>query len=150
MKSTVHLRAQIAAGILAGIVGGILFELVFAVAFRTIDVTLLGPTGLTIVRDPALGITMHFAVAIAWALGYVYAARSQPQLALRPWISGAGYGTVVYVCMQIVLLTAGIYRRPPAQLLFAQLLAHIVFYGIPVAFIVSRAFRTSDAQRTTP
>ena len=54
-----------------------------------------------------LGVVMHFAVAIAWAFGYVYLVRTQPQLLSRPIVSGLGFGIVVYVFMQIVVLPRG-------------------------------------------
>jgi uncharacterized membrane protein YagU involved in acid resistance len=89
-----------------------------------------------------LGIVLHFCVSVGWALGYVYLTRTQRQLIEHPWISGAAFGLVVYVFMQLVLLTAGVYHRPSSpEELTIQLVAHIVFYGIPVALVASRALR---------
>ena len=51
-------------------------------------------------------------LAIGWALGYVYLARTQPQLLARPFVSGAVFGVIVYIFTQIALLTAGLYHRP--------------------------------------
>ncbi len=152
MERTVTLRAQLTAGLGAGIAGGILIDaFVFAVQlasgtpavkladnFAFIAATLLGPSGYANPNAVALGIVLHFCVAISWALGYVYLVRSQPQLLARPWVSGASFGLVVYVFMQFVLITAGQYHRVAPAVLGTQLVAHAVFYGIPVALIVAR------------
>ena len=106
--------------------------------FVFIAAVVLGQSAYTNPVAVPLGIVLHFCVAIGWALGYVYLVRSQPQLVSRPWISGAAYGLVVYVFMEIILITAGVYHRAAAGLLFTELAAHIVFYGIPVALIASR------------
>jgi hypothetical protein len=153
----VTLRKQITAGLLAGLAGGILIDLFLFAAqlamgtpadklagnFVFIASTVLGPSAASNPSAVPLGIVMHFAVAIGWALGYVYLVRTQPQLLARPWVSGAGFGLVVYVFMEIVVLTAGLYHRPPAPVFLSQLVAHLFFYGVPVALIVSRLLRRS-------
>ena len=153
VERTVTLREQILAGLAAGIAGGVLIDLfLFAVElaggtpaarlagnFAFIAATLLGPGAYASPAAVPLGVVLHFAVSVGWALGYVYLVRSQPQLLTRPIISGAGFGLTVYVFMQIVLLTAGQYHRPSPGVLGTQLAAHLVFFGIPVALIVSRA-----------
>ncbi|MDB5073527.1 MAG: hypothetical protein JWM87_4638 [Candidatus Eremiobacteraeota bacterium] len=156
MGRTITLRDQLTAGLVAGVVGGVLIAaFVFAAElaagmppsvlwmnFAFVTATLLGPGAAV---NPALllplGIVLHFCVAVGWALGYAYLVRSQPQLVARPWVSGAGFGIVVYVFMMIVLITAGQYHRPPPGVLGTQLIAHITFYGIPVALIVARLLR---------
>ncbi len=157
MERTVSLRDQLTAGVVAGVAGGILIDLfLFAMQvaagtppdklagnFAFIAAVLLGPSAYANPAAVPLGIGLHFAVSIGWALGYVYLIRSQPQLLVRPWVSGAGFGLVVYVFMQIVLLTAGQYHRTTPGVLGTQLLAHVVFYGIPVALVVSRLLRAA-------
>ena len=149
------LRDQLKAGLVAGIAAGILIDVfLFATQlaagtpveklaenFVFIAAVLLGPGAYTNPIAVPLGIVLHFCVAIGWALGYVYLVRSQPQLVARPWISGASYGLVVYVFMEIILITAGQYHRVAPGLLMTQLVAHIAFYGIPVAVIASRMLR---------
>ena len=155
------LRDQLWAGLVAGVGGGVLIH-VFSLGITTIGDH--APPGLAIrvlysfvasalfgrstYSNPwsiPIGLVLHFCVAIGWALGYVYLVRAQPQLLARPWISGAVYGFVVYVFMEIVLLTAGLYHRPSPVQLEVALVAHIVFYGIPVALIVSRLLRGPSA-----
>ncbi len=157
------LRDQLKAGLVAGLAAGVLFDVfLFAMQLATgtsadkladnfvfIAAVLLGPGASTNPIAVPLGVVLHFCVAIGWALGYVYLVRSQPQLVVRPWISGAAYGLVVYVFMEIILITAGQYHRVAPGLLFTQLVAHVVFYGIPVAVIASRMLRSSVAHPST-
>jgi uncharacterized membrane protein YagU involved in acid resistance len=91
-----------------------------------------------------LGLVAHFAVAIAWAGGYAYLAASRPFMNERWYISGPAYGAVVYLFMQLVLLGAGAFVWPSSYLGFVNLLlgAHMLFYGLPVALVVSRMDRT--------
>ena len=157
------LRDQLKAGLLAGIVAGILIDVfLFATQlaggtpaskladnFVFVAAVLLGPGAYANSAAVPLGIVMHFCVAIGWALGYVYLVRSQPQLVTRPWISGAAYGLVVYVFMEIILITAGQYHRVAPGVLFTQLVAHVAFYGIPVAVVASRLLRGVVAHPST-
>ncbi len=157
------LRDQLKAGLVAGVAAGILIDVFLfsmqlvggtppdklAANFVFIAAVLLGPGAFASPIAVPLGVVLHFCVAIGWALGYVYLVRSQPQLLVRPWISGAAYGLVVYVFMEIILITAGLYHRVAPGLFFTQLVAHVVFYGIPVAVIASRLLRSVVAHPST-
>ena len=161
---TPALRAELGAGFAAGIAGGLTIEVALlgpqlasgASAgtlvgnFAFVAATLLGPSAYANPAAVPIGVVLHFGVAIGWALGYVYLARTQRQLLVRPWISGAAFGLMVYIFMQIVLLTAGQYHRPMPRDLAIQLIAHIVFYGIPVALIAANMLRRTANAATTP
>jgi hypothetical protein len=163
VERTVALRDQLKAGLVAGVAAGILIDVfLFAMQlaagtpadklagnFVFIAAVLLGPGAYTSPIAVPLGIVLHFCVAIGWALGYVYLVRSQPQLLTRPWISGGVFGLMVYVFMEIILITAGQYHRVAPGLFFTQLVAHVAFYGIPVAVIASRMLRTVVAHPST-
>ncbi|HEY4441922.1 MAG TPA: hypothetical protein VGN14_15800 [Candidatus Elarobacter sp.] len=154
-------RAELAAGLIAGIAGAILIDLflfgaemthgtplatVIAQTGRFIASAVMGPSAATNPAAPAIGIVLHFLVSIGWAYGYVYLVRSQPQLLSRPWISGAAFGLVVYIFMSLVTLAAGLYHRPGPTALFTALVAHVLFFGIPVALIVSRRLSQAPAR----
>jgi hypothetical protein len=156
VEPTVTLRDQLSAGLVAGFTGGIMIDLflfgvqvingtplgaAIAGSYTFIASALIGPSASNNPFAVEIGLVLHFCVAIAWAFGYVYLVRQQPQLLARPWISGAVFGIVVYTFMEIVLLTAGLYHRPKPVELEIALVAHIVFYGIPVGLIVSRSLR---------
>jgi hypothetical protein len=143
------LRDRLAAGIVAGVGAALLIVLFLfllqwngaapapAAFFTFAAAALLGPVAYANPAAATIGVGLIFVLAIAWALGYVYLARAQPQLLARPFVSGAVFGVIVYIFTQIALLTAGLYHRPAPDLLGKELVGVLVFYGIPVALIVS-------------
>jgi hypothetical protein len=89
-----------------------------------------------------LGVAVLFAGTILWAFGYIYAAQKQPQLLNRPLISGAGFGVIVWFVMQAVLVGAGHFTAPTIYTFDRDMVAFLVFFGIPLAFTASRLLRT--------
>lgn len=162
MERNVTLRDQLKPGLIAGAAAGVLMDVFLfgsqlaggtpadklAGNFIFIATALAGPASAT----PAvmtLAVVLDVCVAIGWAIGYVYLARTQPQLVVRPWISGAVFGFIVYAFMEIILITAGLSSRVTSGLLFRELIAETIFYGIPVALIVSRLVRPVVAHPST-
>lgn len=149
------LRARIAAGVAGGIAGGVvdaLFLLCVALAggatfgkalglFVFIASVAIGPSAYSNSAALPVGILLHFCVAIGWALGYAYLTRSQPQLLTRPIVSGIGFGLVVMIAMDAILVFVGLYKLRDVPQFFTTLVGHCVFYGIPVALVVSRMLR---------
>lgn len=147
-------RDELVAGFAAGIVAAVTLD-----AFRLLvpwpGVTLLSPAQLyefnasVLVGDVAvgaswalaLGVLLHLAVSIGWALGYIWLAPRQPQLLTRPVISGIGYGLVVWLVMLILLIPAGKFAVPTVGSLDRDIIAHVFFFGIPLALVVSRLLR---------
>jgi hypothetical protein len=84
-----------------------------------------------------VGAAMHLLVSIGWAGGYAYVAAVNP-LANRRWaISGMVYGLIVYTIMQTILLADNNFTYPPNPNAFVNaLIAHAVFFGLPVAYVV--------------
>ena len=87
----------------------------------------------------ALGTLMHFIVSILWAAVFVTAAMRYRWLATRPILSGALLGVVAMAVMRAVIHFGHAIVRPfPAFEYFLNLVvAHVVFFGIPVALIVA-------------
>lgn len=90
-----------------------------------------------------VGVLVLFAGTILWAFGYLYAARKQPQLLTRPLISGTGFGIIVWFVMQAVLVGAGHFTAPTIYTFDRDMVAFIVFFGIPLAFTASRLVRVT-------
>jgi uncharacterized membrane protein YagU involved in acid resistance len=151
-------RDEIVAGVAAGIVAAITLD-----AFRLLvprpGVTQLSPAQLyafdasALVGDVAvgsswgvaLGVVLHVAVSIGWAFGYVWLAPRQPQLLTRPIVSGVGYGLVVWLVMLILLIPAGKFAVPTVGSLDRDIIAHVVFFGLPLALVVSRLLHPARA-----
>ncbi|MBV8371611.1 MAG: hypothetical protein JO036_22085 [Candidatus Eremiobacteraeota bacterium] len=159
MERSVPLRREeIRAGLLAGIAGAITIEVFYFLtflpggdavkmlvgSFAFVSSVLVGPSTRVTPAVLVFGIVLNFCVSVGWALGYVYLARTRPQLIAHPWLSGAAFGLVVYLFSQIVLLAAGAnHMLSSPEDLTIQVIAHIVFYGIPVALVASRLLRAS-------
>jgi hypothetical protein len=154
---TAALRSQLAAGLVAGVVGAIVVDTFLIEAqivagvpaaravvenFMYVASVPLGQQAYGMPAAPLIGLLLQSGISIAWAFGYVYLIRTRPQLLSQPWLSGAGFGLVVYVFMQIVLLAGGAYHRPASPGDLAKgLVADIVFFGIAVALVATRMLR---------
>jgi hypothetical protein len=91
----------------------------------------------------ALGTLMHFAVSIVWGALYVAAAVRVRWFVTHPVAGGALLGIVAMSVMRAVVhLGHAIVRPFPNALSFSNILiAHVVFFGIPVALVASRLLR---------
>jgi hypothetical protein len=90
-----------------------------------------------------LGVFALFAGTTGWALGYVHAARQQPQLFTRPWISGIVFGAVVWLLMEILLVAVGRFTPPTTESFDRDITAFTIFFGIPLALTAAHLTRAS-------
>ena len=140
--------------LVAGIAGGFLIELYrylttflpqhtgLMAAWQWIASVAIGPVALTNPSFAWFGLLAHAVVSIGWAGGYAYFAQTQPFVNARWPLSGLVYGLVVYFFMQILLLGARAFVFPAtAVILLNALVAHAVFFGLPVALVVARMSR---------
>jgi hypothetical protein len=152
MTRPLILRDWLAAGIGAGLVSGA--TLAAFAAFAEIRsgqpvtatyVFLASAVGGSALGDgPSavpVGVLVLFAGTILWAFGYVYGARQQPQLVARPLISGAGFGIIVWFVMQAVLVGAGRFSAPTIYSFDRDMVAFLLFFGIPLAVTASKLLR---------
>lgn len=91
----------------------------------------------------ALGLGLHFFIALSMATAYVLAARSVPVLVRRPIVCGAAYGVLLYAFMNLVVIPLS--RVPPRTsfplvVLVSGLLVHMFFIGVPIALAARRAY----------
>ena len=139
MSPTLFKRA-----IIAGIIGGILIDAFLVIVahqkvpglWQFVASTLVGPVAFTSTSYAFLGLLMHFAISIAWAVLYAYVYQAMNQLS--NWILGTiAWGIVVDVVMQGVLAARGV---APFTLsgVIAGLVPHVIFFALPVAFYLSR------------
>lgn len=139
--------------VIAGIVGGIVIDLflyVAVVAPSHGSMTAMwqwvasGAFGKAAFASPAfiwIGLLVHFIVSICWAGGYAFLASTRPYMNARWPISGLVYGFVVMVFMVLLQLGANVFQWPGTAGWFISLVAHTAFFGLPVAFTVSRLDR---------
>jgi hypothetical protein len=94
----------------------------------------------------ALGVALHFTVALAWSVIFLLALRGTTFVRrMLAWRFGAldvavWFGPLVYVVMTMALIPLFTHRVPPITLNWViVLLGHIPFVGLPIALIVGRA-----------
>jgi hypothetical protein len=135
--------------LVAGIAGAILIDLYLwattllprhagiDVMWRFIASTVLGKSALADPGSAPIGACIHLIVSLGWAGGYAYIAQAHPATTKRWLVAGIVYGLVVYTIMQVILLADNNFTYPPTPNAFINaLVAHAVFFGLPVAYIV--------------
>jgi hypothetical protein len=142
-------RSWFVAGIAAGLVSGVLLAAFAAFAdsraglpASTTYTFLAAVVGGAAFGESAaavpIGVVVLFAGTLLWSFGYLYAALKQPQLLTRPLISGAGFGVIVWFVLQAVLVGAGHFSAPTIYTFDRDMVAFILFFGVPMAFTASR------------
>jgi hypothetical protein len=93
----------------------------------------------------ALGLLLHYLIALAMALAYYVAARRWTPLR-KHWLrGGAVYGLLLYLVMQYVVLPLSRAGGGPQDTLWVTLsiAAHVLLVGIPIAFFGGRVVERS-------
>ena len=93
-----------------------------------------------------LGAFFHTLISVVTAWGYALAAARSRWLADHVLLGGIGCGLVAYIVMTFVVvpLSAIGFRFPPTFGLFLLSFSiHIVAFGLPIAWIVSRMLATN-------
>jgi hypothetical protein len=97
----------------------------------------------------AIGLTLHFIVALTWTLVFLGLSRRLTVLRTAPlWIVGPAYGVFVFYAMNLGALPALSWVRSlylhtppywPGPMAWPQLLIHMVCVGTPIAWGVRLA-----------
>lgn len=141
-----------AVGIVAGLIGGALIDTFLVIAnhatyiqiWQFVASALVGGAAFASPNYAVLGFAMHFVISIVWASIYAWAAFGPaPALLRAPVLSGVLYGVIVMIGMTLVLMVnhVGPAGAPDPETLVKSLIAHTMFFGLPVALYVSRAAR---------
>lgn len=86
----------------------------------------------------ALGLAMHFAIALGCAAIFYALSRKRRFLIAQPWVFGSLYGVAVWLVMQLVVLplTATPPKAFPPSQGWPVFIAHLLCVGLPIALIV--------------
>jgi uncharacterized membrane protein YagU involved in acid resistance len=89
----------------------------------------------------ALGLSLHFLIALSMSVVYYLAARRWPLLRQRPVACGAAYGLLLYVVMNYVVVPLSAAGRGSKDPLWITLsiAVHVLLIGIPIALFTRRA-----------
>ena len=92
------------------------------------------------VGTAALGLALHFLIAMGAAAAFYTASRKLTVLVRRPWVSGPLYGVSVWLFMNLIVLplSATPPKSFPAPTWIPILVAHVVCVGLPIALTVRR------------
>jgi hypothetical protein len=90
----------------------------------------------------ALGLALHFAMALIYAAAFVLASRRVSVLQRRPVMMGAVYGIGIFLLMRYVVLPLSAFPHPITFRPWGtslDLLSHMFFFGVPIALACARA-----------
>ncbi|CAN5607137.1 hypothetical protein BH20VER3_BH20VER3_19970 [soil metagenome] len=99
------------------------------------------------ISTAALGLVLHFGIALLWALIFYLASRVIPSLTRHPVVAGILFGLIIYAAMNLVVLPLSAFPRKvsfPLLVLVTGLLVHMFCIGLPISLAVRRA-RTEPA-----
>lgn len=130
----------------AGLVGGTTIDLFLIIVravpfpgvYQFIASALVGPVAFSSSTYIALGLFLHFFISVAFAATYEFVAERYRALIDSPLLWGSVFGIAVMIVMQILTGIAHVSQPPTAIGIIMGLVAHIVFFGIPVALYVAR------------
>ena len=93
------------------------------------------------VATAALGLVLHFGIALAWAAIFYLASKAIPFLTRHPVVAGLFYGFLIYAVMNLVVLPFSAFPRKvsfPLLVLVTGLLVHMLCIGLPISLAVRR------------
>jgi len=152
MNSSSRLRAVLLGGSIAGTLD-ILFAITFAAVNGVTPVKLLQTVASGLLGKAAfdggvptaiLGLAGHFGMSYLWATLFVAAASRVTPLVSKPALTGPIFGILVFFTMRLVVLPLSAFPYP---IVFnplswgLDLLSHMFFFGLPIAFAAARAIR---------
>lgn len=92
----------------------------------------------------ALGLFLHFFIAITMSIVYYLVARRWTTLVERPLMFGAAYGLVLYGVMNYIVVPLSLARgggSGGALWVWLSIVVHMFLIGVPIAFFTRRAIR---------
>jgi hypothetical protein len=95
-----------------------------------------------------LGLALHYLIAVSMAVAYYLVARRWAPLRQRPLLYGAGYGLLLYLIMNYVVVplsAAGPGSKDPLWITLT-IIVHALMIGVPIALFVRRALPPERAQ----
>ena len=105
------------------------------------------------IEMPALGLGLHFVIALGAAATYWAASQKLAILTKRPVVSGLAFGICVWAFMRYVVVPLSLVRggagSPPLLLLLNQLGIHALGVGLPIALFASRSARRAETNGRT-
>jgi len=90
----------------------------------------------------ALGVAIHYTIALIWTAAFFAASRKLAILSRRPVLSGLVYGGAIYLIMNFIVLPLSRVPHPRSAVTIASrvngVLALLFFIGLPISLLVRR------------
>jgi hypothetical protein len=90
----------------------------------------------------ALGVAIHYTIALTWTGVFYAASRKLTILSRRPVVSGLVYGGAIYVYMNFIVLPFSGVPHPRSAVTMASringILALLLFIGLPISLLIRR------------
>jgi uncharacterized membrane protein YagU involved in acid resistance len=141
----------VAAGAVAGttnlVAAGAIFGGTMTHGFQMIASGLLGEQAYSGgLKTAILGAALHFAISIAAAALYLWAALRHHALISHWLVGGVSFGVLAYLAMNLVVVPLSRAANPDFSLgmIVKELVAHTVLFGVPIAGIVRALSRQHD------
>lgn len=120
--------------------------------FQYIAAGLIGPQAAHLgMESVALGVAIHYAIALTWTAIFYLVARRIAVLTRWPVICGLIYGGVVYLIMNFAVLPLTRVPRARAAMALSSringVLALLICVGLTVALLTRREFERGGAHR---
>lgn len=89
----------------------------------------------------ALGAFLHFFISVCAAFVFFLASTKLTFLTRRWLISGLVFGVLMFLTMRLVVVPLSAVKAGPMKIssIIGELCSHMVLFGIPIAYAVSRA-----------
>lgn len=140
----------VVAGVVAGVTNLVAAAAIFGGpmmhGFQMIASGLLGEQAFSGgITAAILGAALHFAISIAAAALYLWAALRHCALTRHWLVSGVVFGVLAYLVMNVVVVPLSNAANPDFSpgMIVKELLAHTVLFGVPIAGMV-RALSRND------
>ena len=92
-------------------------------------------------QTAALGLVLHFCIALSAAAIFYLASKAIPILTRHPVVAGLFYGFLIYAVMNLVVLPLSAFPRKvsfPLVVLVTGILVHMFGIGLPISLVVRR------------
>jgi hypothetical protein len=97
----------------------------------------------------ALGVVLHYFIAISWTAIFYLAARRLEILRRRPVISGLAYGASVYLFMNLIVVPLSNVPHVRSTVTLANringVLAVVIFIGLTISLLTSASIKSGSA-----
>jgi uncharacterized membrane protein YagU involved in acid resistance len=93
-------------------------------------------------KTAALGLALHFLIAMTMSFAYCLMAQYWLPLRQKPWVWGAAYGLALYVFMNYIVVplsAAGPSSKDPLWIVLS-IVVHALLVGIPISLCTRAAF----------